>query len=170
MNEQGRTRREIIRRVVQNKNTSHAASRFDTSDIIQETEYQLWQDGKDSFESDYTNVPTALISTIAKGYLAKNFRKHGQAKRNSANDLPLESPVADDTPTPSEIIESRDLIEKLLLVIKAMPEIDQRIYFLRFHCDLSLAQIEKTVCLTRRQLITRLANFKKHIRSNLTCD
>ena len=55
-------RRERIRKVVQGLNSSYSKSRFDTSDIIQETEIQLWKTGRDELENDFTDVDQALLA------------------------------------------------------------------------------------------------------------
>jgi len=161
------TRRNRIRKTVANRNRTVCSSRFDTSDIIQETELQLWKSGIDNFESDYSDVDQALLATIAKGNLAKKIRDHRRQKRDSACDRPFTASIASQSPSPNEQAEYQELSELILAVTSKMSKLDQRIYFLRFHCSKSTLEVSNEVGLTVRQIQHRIQTIKRRIQMHI---
>ncbi len=85
-------RRERIRKVIRNR--TQPSSRFDSSHIIQETELQLWRNGHDSLDKDSSNVDQALIAAMAKGHLAKQFRKELADKRDASREQSIDESIA----------------------------------------------------------------------------
>lgn len=166
-NETRETRRRRIRRAVSKRN-GIAQSRFQTSDIIQETEIQIWLEGLESLEDDYTDLDQAYLATLAKGHLAKNLRRHQAQKRNVQLDQPLD--INDDLTSdssPSHSVESDELIGRMLAALNHLPETEQRILFLRFFGNSKFVEIEKELNLSRQQVKTLYKNSLSRLQSIL---
>jgi RNA polymerase sigma factor (sigma-70 family) len=162
------TRRGRIRRVVSNRN-GIAPARFQTSDIIQETEIQIWRDGLESLDDEYSDLDQAHLATLAKGHLAKNLRRHQAQKRA----VELEQPIdGNDEPSydrsPSEAIESEEIVSQLLRALNQLPEIEHRILFLRFFGSASFVEIADKLNISRQRLKTLYKNSLRQLQAILS--
>ena len=153
--------RDRIRRVVRNKNRSSAASKFDTSDVIQDANLQMWLDGLISIQEDHSQLDQALVATIAKGHLSKNLRKHAASKRNPSKEQPLDGDVTSMAPDPSTGLEEQEQIDNLLSALNLLTPEDNDIVFRRYFCDVPVKQIAdcfdgpQTKNLSRQHLLPR---------------
>ena len=157
-------RRERIRKVVQNRNSSHSASRFDTSDIIQETELQLWQNGHDTLSDDLTDVDQALLASIAKGHLNKSIRNHRAQKRDASKDQPINQEVVSNQREPHEEVSYQEQANRLLSAINQLDTVERDILFLHYFCGDSFVEIGQQLDLTKQRLQTRFAKAKHRLR------
>lgn len=153
------SRRERIRRSIRTHN-SYCHRLFDSSDIIQETELQLWLSGRDPLSSDATDVDQAYIATLAKGHLAKNIRRSLAKKRDASRNRPITTDLASKEPTPIERLTIQEDANLLFQAVNSLEEVDQRIIFLRHYCDATFVEIEKELGLSKQRLQTR---YKKAV-------
>ena len=104
-------------------------SRFDTSDVIQESLIQIWSECQQScFASNDESLPRdatgdkpvqsfsfARLRRIALGHLSKQFRFHGAAKRAVRRESGVSpSSVLEDDRVSSEICELRELYAEFM--------------------------------------------------------
>ena len=161
-NENSESRRERIRRVVQSRNGCSA--RFDTSDIIQETEIQLWLNGHDDLNDTTSSVDQALIATMAKGHLAKKIRSHRASKRDASRDSPIVESLQSRDFDPSEQASNKEQKGRIIACIKKLDATCQEIVFLRYYCGMTLVEIQEELGLTKQQLSTHCARAARQLR------
>ncbi|MFK7766456.1 MAG: RNA polymerase sigma factor [Mariniblastus sp.] len=163
--------RERIRKVVSKRNANQTAGRFDTSDVIQETELQLWRNGLLSFEPEQPadkqaepSIDQPLLVTIAKRRLFKFLQRHKAKRRDAGLEKASAENVVSNYQSPSEELEQREESELLLQAVNQLDEIEREILFYRFFCELTFAEIQDATKLTKQTLRTKynraIANLK----------
>lgn len=151
--ENSETRRERIRKAIGRRTMSNA--RFDTSDIIQEVELQMWRDGLDHLEDKFSDVDQPLVSAIAKGHHAKMIRRHTAQKRNVNLDRPVEQDVAAGNHDPGEVMDSKEQTNLVLQSLNQLEGISYRILYRHFCLGISYNKIAEEEGLSRQQLRTK---------------
>ena len=168
MNEEFKARRERMWRVVHNRNRSNAAARFDTSDVLQESEIQIWKDKLAPPNSP--PIDSALITTIAKGHLAKNLRRHNAQKRNVELEQPLDGEPASSIRPPEEELQILEASNQILAAINQLCENERIVIFNRFFRSKTLKEIAEQLELTREQVKTRYKRAIQQLRKILVMD
>ena len=138
-------------------------SRFDTSDVIQESLIQIWSEcqqsclssNDESLPRDATgNEPVqsfsfARLRRIALGHLSKQFRFHGAEKRAVRRESGLSSSsVLEDDRVSSEICELRELYAEFMVNLNLLEDIPQAVVFRRIFKDESFNTISKELDMT----------------------
>ena len=170
VDEETNARREQIWKIAHGRNRSRAAARFDTSDIVQESELQIWRDKLASSKSESEPVDPALVATIAKGTIAKKLRFHNAHKRSVDLEQPLEYEVTSSTMTPDEEMEIHETGNQLLAAINQLCEQERTVIFNRFFRYKTLTQIAEDLELSRQKVKTRYKQAIQSLRKILILD
>lgn len=163
------TRRERLRKALRfRKAKLNQLPMFDTSDVIQDASIQLWTEGIDSFDCEYSSVDQALIATIANGHLAKHYRRYSTQKRNASRNQSIEDDVESGEPDPiDEMVRAEDMSR----LIAAINQLEGESYVaIHRHCilGLTLKQMAEEESLSIAKIRTRISRAKRELRKLLS--
>lgn len=159
-----------IRRVVQNRNGSRTAVRFDTSDVIQETEIQLWQKGLADFETesdDSDELDQRLLATIAKGHLSKLLRRQYAKRRSPILEQAADVQAIKSAHDPVVESERRERTQLLLNALDQLDESERSILLLRYFGEFTFADIEQATGLSKQTVRTRYNRAIGNLRTKM---
>ena len=156
--------RNYLSRFLRSSGRHVSNSRFDTSDVIQESLIQIWSECQQSCLTNNDeslpryatggNLPGqsfsfARLRRIALGHLSKQFRFHGAAKRAVRRESGLSSSsVLEDDLGSSEICELRELYAEFMVNLNLLEDIPQAVVFRRIFKDESFRTISKELDMT----------------------
>ena len=163
MSDNEQSQRERIRKVIQNRNFAGTKSRFDTSDIIQETELQIWLSSRNR-ETPNPSIDQALLATMARGNLAKSQRKHRAAKRDTSREQPMTDCVKPDMEEPLDRIAYSEQVGRMLGVMNELVEEERLILFRRYFCNATFLEIAGELNMTRQKVETRLQRALRNLK------
>ena len=155
--------REQIRNEVKQSGVDCIRSRFDTSDIVQETMVQIWCQLKktDLMELEMTR---GLLRVIARGHANKMKRFHLAKRRNVTQEVNSAPENKSSATNPVFMAEVREQIRLLIEALGAIHPVRQLIVFRRFFDDQSFKEIglelDKNRDWIRRQYIRALRELK----------
>ena len=137
--------RDEIRAAVKQSGLTMVRSRFDTSDIVQESMLQIWRQlGDDDVKNlEFTE---GLLSVIAKGHARKQMRFHTARKRTVSREQSAVDPGPTRDPGPLDHADIREQIGLMLSALDYIHPIRQLILFRRFFDDASYQDIAKELC------------------------
>ena len=158
-----RSQRERIRRVIQNRNFAGTKSRFDTSDVIQETELQIWLSSRNR-ESSEPTIAQALLATMARGNLAKKQRMHRAAKRDASREQPITDCVKPDARDPLDQVALSEQVDRMLRAMNLLNEEERLILFRRYFCHSTFLEIADELEMTRQKVETRLERSLRNLK------
>lgn len=116
------------------------ARRYDTSDIVQESLIQIWQDLEQK-ESSKKVVSEALLKTIVRGHAAKMMRFNLTQKRTvmrEVNGQQIESCYA------TNMQDQLEFEDQVLLLFKAVRHLDgyeKKVIYRRFFEEMAFSEI-----------------------------
>ena len=145
-----------LRNIIRRKRRNYNSSRFDTSDVLQESLLQILhevpEEGKDSEE-----VSQSLLNRIANGHLAKQLRHHYAKKRSVLREDSAAEPDSsaftnEDDPQLKTL--HAETVERLFNSMAQLSELQQKVVHLRFFEGLTYEQI--AVCLSIKSHVVRV--------------
>lgn len=175
--------RKYLSRFLRNSGRHVSNSRFDTSDVIQESLIQIWsecqqdcsteQNDPMSQNSDGTTslqtVSFARLRRIALGHLSKQFRFHGAAKRSVRRESQLaSSSLLQDGQTASDICEIRELYAAFMVNLNLLDGTKQIVVYRRMFKDESYSAIAKELGMTVYAVRTEYKNAIQQLKVEIT--
>lgn len=146
--------RNRLRKTVRTTKNSADRRRFDTSDIVQNSCLQIWQDLA-RHDGSISEVKSSWLQKIAIGHTCKMYRTHSAAKRTSSREdegHPVATVVDDRNTSAAEEVEKRDLTLRLFECLSNIGKLKRQIIFKRFFGDQTFDQIADELGLTRYQV------------------
>ncbi|MDB4766742.1 hypothetical protein OAG71_03540 [bacterium] len=144
--------RSKLRTILAQRRGSEIKTRFDESDVVQESVLQIWKQ-IDSGSLRESKVNTGLLRTIAIGHYCKLIRFHLSAKRN----VNAEKSFAEGThPRSSDPVIDAGQIEQLMKGVETLDPIDQHIVLGRFIDDRTVVALSKELGLSAYLINKRL--------------
>jgi len=138
-------------------------SRFDTSDIVQESMLQIWmQLGDQDIAS--LELTRGLLAVIAKGHARKQMRFHTAQKRSVARERKIDRPSLNRDPGPLEQADVREQIGMMLKALNHIHPVRQLIIFRRFFDDASYQEVADEIGRTKEWTRLQCLKAQKEIR------
>ena len=155
--------RDEIRIAVKRSGLTMVRSRFDTSDIVQESMLQIWRQlGDDDVKN--LEFTLGLLSVIAKGHAKKQMRFHTALKRSVSREQSQSPSATTREPSPLDHAEIREQIGLMLSALNNMHPVRQLIIFRRFFDDASYQEIAREVCRPKEWVRQQCINAQKEMR------
>ncbi len=159
--------REQLKRASHQLVNRSVRSREDTSDIVQESMIQVWQNLEQLGNGSAIKKKAGIIKRIARGHAAKANRKHHAKKRAVRNtERSLNEPASRST-GPAKLAENN---EQILMVMKALQKIDtncQQVLFLTYFQNMSIAEISRELNESYKVIRTRYYNSIESLKQAL---
>lgn len=158
--------RKEIRSAVKQSGLGMVRSRFDTSDIVQESMLQIWRKLGDD---DVANLEftRGLLAVIAKGHAKKQLRFHTAKKRSISREKTASNPSPTREPDPLENADIREQIGLMLNALNFIHPIRQLIIFRRFFDDASYQDIADEICRPKEWVRQQCLSAQKELRTLL---
>lgn len=155
--------RKEIRSAVKQSGLNMVRSRFDTSDIVQESMLQIWKQlGDDDIKNlEFTR---GLLSVIAKGHARKQIRFHTASKRSVSREKSAAKPTPTRELNPLDNAEIREQIGMMLSALNYIHPIRQLIIFRRFFDDASYQEIADEICRPKEWVRQQCLSAQKELR------
>jgi len=132
-------------------------SQQEAEDLVQETFLRLWSRRKEL--TDIENAEAFSLMTLKNLWLDSIRRK----KLDSADKPPEDYILADETDIAHDI-EIHDTTEKVICLIKQLPEQQRQIMMMKDVSDLSFEEIGESTGLSQGNIRTLLSRARKKIR------
>lgn len=158
--------RNEIRSAVKQSGLTVVRSRFDTSDIVQESMLQIWKRLR-AEEMDNVEFTRGLLAVIAKGHAYKQLRFHLAGKRSVKRERGRAKPQLSEDSSPLESADIREQIGLMLDALNYVHPVRQLIIFRRFFDDASYQQIATEVMRTKEWVRQQCLKAQKEIRTLL---
>ena len=167
--------RATLRRIIYRTYRPYRQSRFDTSDVVQESMIQIFQElnrsgqkrheaeasesvsklnlqESESIEDAESRLSTGWLTAIIKGTIGNQLRFHKAQKRNHQLDVRFEDAQSDslwdDQMSPEETSMMREAKARLLEELQLLPEQSRTIICLRFYESKTLDEIANELNIT----------------------
>ena len=118
--------------------------RYDTSDVVQESLIQIWQD-LEKKESQSEIVSEALLKTIVRGHAAKMMRFNLTQKRTvmrEVNGVQIETCYATNV---QDQLEFEDQVVLLFQAISGLDGYEKKVIYRRFFEELAFSEISAEI-------------------------
>lgn len=143
-----------LRRAVRTQRAVTSNSRFDTSDVIQESAIQVWQHASKSNVSA-SQINTAWLNTVVFGHFCKLHRFHLAAKRSTKNEVRETDRVeAVRQGSPENEASRKENAIRLLKAMESLGEMEAQVVMAKFYQDKSLSEIAVELEVPRHRLET----------------
>ncbi len=131
----------------------------DAEDIVQETFLKLWAAGEGLQK---VNNLEAYSMTVARN-LSLDLVRSGQRKREKLKKLQLN----EETDNEEKKVEHRDATEKVISIIKKLPETQRLVMHLRDVEEMDFDEIASVMNLNPNAVRVNLSRARKHVRDEL---
>jgi len=159
--------RSKLRSILRQRRNSEIKTRFDESDVVQESVLQIWKQ-IDAGSLRESKVNTGLLKTIAAGHYCKLVRFHLSAKRN-VNAESAFSTDAQEKASPQDVAEVTEQVEVLMKGVETLDPIDQQIVLGRFIDGRSVVALSEelglSVYLINKRLSSSIAGLERFVDS-----
>ncbi len=164
------TIRSKLRAILRRRRRSEIKTRFDDSDVVQESILQIWKQ-IDAGNLRESKVNTGLLRTIAAGHYCKLVRFHLSAKRD-VNAETAGCVFSANSPNAAESACHTEQIELLMNSIECLDPIDQEILLGRFiegHTTVHLSErLNLSTYLIKKRLQNSIATLEQSINLNVS--
>ena len=139
--------RELLRSMARRRTSSNNRSRYDTSDVVQESLIQVWQQGKASLcdNSEGSQVDWEArknwLWKVSRGHAAKLHRFHHANCRTVNQELPVNESDLASGHDPSVQLEHEEQKQDLFDGLRELASLERQIVMLYFFEGKSLAVV-----------------------------
>ena len=157
--------RSKLRAILQQRRNSEIKTRFDESDVVQESVLQIWKQ-IDAGSLRESNVNTGLLKTIVAGHYCKLVRFHLSAKRNvnAESSFAEHAPLGSPNSAPIDIAEQ---VELLMKGVETLDPLDQQIVLGRFIDGRTIVDLSEehnlSVYLVKKHLTDATASLQRFV-------
>lgn len=153
---------EKLKTTIRGQRLTTSRSRFCTSDIVQESAIQVWQQATND-KVPLEQINTAWIKTVAFGHFCKLHRFHLAAKRSTKSEAGTTHSATTKSLSPSEQVVIKEDAMTLLSAIEKLNAFDAQIVVGKFYEDKSLSEIARDLGVTRYQVEKRYVAVLKEL-------
>lgn len=153
---------EKLRSTIKGQRFSTSRTRFCTSDIVQESAIQVWQQAADE-KIPLEQINTAWIKTIAFGHFCKLHRFHLAAKRSTRSEVGSSQNATTVNLTPDEKVSKKENAMLLLSAIENLGVLEAQIVIGKFYESKSLSEIAREIGMSRYQVEKRYLDALKQL-------
>lgn len=144
-----------------NFSVKYLKSADEAEDVVQEVFLYIW-DKRDAMKPDSSF--SAYIFTIAHNIIRKHFIK--KSRENAFKDSLIYS-ILEDENNLDKTIDYKFLLEKVELIIEALPDKRKEIFIKRNYYDLPVKQIADELGISPNTVENQLASARKQIKTEL---
>ncbi len=143
--------RSIIRHFVELRLDNVLRSRIDASDVVQETQLETFRRLDDYLQRQPMPFRLWVRKTAYERLLMLRRQHVGAASRSVVRELPLPDrssvalagQLASPSPTPSQQLVHRELVQQVRIAVAQLPELDREILLMRHYEELSYQEISR---------------------------
>lgn len=132
----------------------------DAADVLQDAYCKLWDSREQLRAVDH---PEAFCVTMVKRLCLDMLRSPKSARKSEVED----AFVADEQ-TPGELLEQKEMLQRVRMLMQRLPEKQRRVLELRGYADCSLEEIERIMGETSANVRVLLSRARNTLRMKIT--